>query len=128
MKPHLNPDKFLEQMRALPISQEMTVSTVEPSEGVKHDSGKPQLSLVSLESLSGEARAMEDGLRKYGRNNYKQGMAWSRLLDAALRHVTQFAGGEDNAPDSKLNHLYHAKANLGMLIYYYERKLGKDDR
>lgn len=102
---------------------EQTVST-----GVKHDKGKAQLSTVSYESVSGEARAMEYGLHKYGRNNYKGGMDWSRLIDAALRHIYQFSSKQDIDDESKLNHLYHAKASLGMLIYYYENKLGKDDR
>lgn len=97
-------------------------------EGTKFDQGKPQLSLVSFESVAGEARAMEYGKNKYGRNNYKGGMDWTRLLDAALRHIMAFSKGEDNDEESTLNHLYHAKANLGMLIYYYENKLGKDDR
>lgn len=98
------------------------------SEGKKNDQGKAQLSLVSLESLTGEAKAMEFGKGKYGRNNYKGGMDWTRLLDACLRHTYAFINKEDNDPESKLNHLYHAKANLGMLIYFYENKLGKDDR
>ena len=98
------------------------------SEGKKNDQGKPMLSLVSYESMAGEARALEYGMLKYDRNNYKKGMAWTRLLDAALRHLMTFSHGTDVDDESKLNHLYHCKANLGMLIYYYENKLGKDDR
>jgi hypothetical protein len=98
------------------------------SEGVKHDSGKPMLSLLTKESLIGEARAFEYGMKKYAKNNYKKGMAWSRVIDAALRHLIAFNEKEDFDPESKLNHLYHAKACLGMLIYYYENKVGKDDR
>lgn len=96
--------------------------------GVKYDSGKTDLSLISLESITGEAKAMVYGAKKYGRNNYKGAMNWSRLLGATLRHVFQFSNGQDFDDESTLNHLYHAKANLGMLIYYYENKLGKDDR
>ena len=100
----------------------------EKPEGVKFDSNKPKLSLVSLESVAGEAAAMTYGANKYGKNNYKGGMDWSRLLDAALRHISQYNSGEDLDKESGLNHIYHAKANLGMLIYYIENKLGKDDR
>lgn len=100
----------------------------EAPKALKYDTGKPQLSLVSYESLSGEARAMEYGLRKYSRNNYKQGMEWSRLLDASMRHITKYAGGTDIDSESGLNHLYHAKACLGMLIFYIENNLGVDDR
>lgn len=96
--------------------------------GKKYDTNKPKLSLVSKESLEGEAAALEYGLAKYGKNNYKLGMDWSRLIDASLRHIFAFADKEDTDSESKLNHLYHAKANIGMLIYYYQNKIGKDDR
>lgn len=96
--------------------------------GLKYSTGKPKMSLVSYESIAGEARALEDGLTKYSKNNYKLGLLWSEMLDAASRHLYKFSHGEDCAPDSKLNHLYHAKACLGILIYYYENKIGKDDR
>jgi hypothetical protein len=105
----------------------LDITRVELS-GIKYDSGKTDLSLVSLESITGEAKAMEYGAKKYGRNNYKGAMEWTRLLGAALRHTFQFSGKQDLDNESNLNHLYHAKANLGMLIYYYENKLGKDDR
>lgn len=98
------------------------------AEGVKYDNGKPKLSMVSYESIAGEAKAMTYGASKYTKNNYKNGMDWSRLIDAAMRHLCAFNDGETFDPESGLNHLYHCKANLGMLIYYYERKLGKDDR
>ena len=98
------------------------------SEGTKHDKGKAKLSLISFESMAGEAKAMEYGIQKYSRNNYKAGMDWTRLIDASLRHLVAFAHKEDVDKESLLNHLYHCKANLGMLIYYYENKLGKDDR
>lgn len=97
-------------------------------EGVKNDQGKVPLSILSSESLIAEARAFEYGAEKYARNNYKKGMKWSRILDAALRHIVAFNNREDFDNESKLNHLWHAKACLAMLIYYYENKVGDDDR
>lgn len=97
-------------------------------EGRKDDHGKPQLSILTIESLMAEARAFEYGAKKYSRNNYKQGMQWTRVLDAALRHINTFASGKDVDDESGLNHLWHAKACLAMLIYYYENKVGTDDR
>jgi hypothetical protein len=95
---------------------------------VKHDHKKPKLSLVSYESIAAEARAMEYGMGKYSKNNYKGGMEYSRMLDAAMRHITQYSGGESLDPESGLNHIDHAKACLGMLAYYVANKVGKDDR
>lgn len=98
------------------------------SEAIKNDKGKAKLSWLTKESLSYEAAALEFGAIKYNKNNYKNGMDWSRILDATLRHLYAFSGKEDMDPESGLNHLAHAKANLAMIIYYYENKLGKDDR
>jgi hypothetical protein len=96
--------------------------------GVKHDEGKAPLSLLTKESLEAEAYAFEYGAKKYSKNNYKQGLEWSRVLDAAMRHVVAFSSGESIDNESGLNHLWHAKACLAMLIYYYENKVGTDDR
>ena len=98
------------------------------SEATKNDKGKVPLSILTRESLEAEARAFEYGARKYDRNNYKDGMAWTRMLDAALRHIIAFNDGEDLDKESHLCHLAHAKACLAMLIYYYENKVGEDDR
>lgn len=96
--------------------------------GKKFDSGKPQLSMCPLEGLIHEAKAFEYGAEKYGRNNYKLGMKWSRLIDASLRHIHAFANKEDLDKESLIHHLGHAKATIGMLLYYIENKKGEDDR
>lgn len=98
------------------------------SGGTKNDNGKVPLSILTKESLYAEARAFEYGAKKYSRHNYKKGLEWSRIIDACLRHVTAFNSKEDFDKESSLNHLWHAKACLAMLIYYYENKVGKDDR
>lgn len=100
----------------------------EVTTGVKFDKDKVDLALLPRKAKEGIARAFMDGERKYGRYNYRNGMKWSRLLAAADRHLTAFNDGEDDASDSKLNHLYHAGANIMMLIEYYEYGLGEDDR
>lgn len=95
---------------------------------IKHDENKPQLSILTKESLNAEAYAFMYGALKYERHNYKLGMEWSRMIDASLRHIYAFNSKEDFDEESKLNHLWHAKACLAMLIYYYENKKGTDDR
>ena len=74
------------------------------------------------------ARALEYGAKKYDRNNYKKGMDWTRVCDAALRHITAWAEGEDVDQESGLNHIAHAQACLAMLSYYITNKVGTDDR
>ncbi len=98
------------------------------SQGVKHDSSKPDLSLLPQEFLVATAQAFMHGERKYGRYNYRLGMDWHRLIGAILRHVTSFNEGEDLDPESGHSHLGHAAAGIAMLLVYQAHKLGKDTR
>lgn len=84
--------------------------------GVKHDQGKPQLSLIPRSALIAEAHVMGFGAEKYGRDNWKHGLHYTRLIDAALRHILAYNDGEDNDPETGLSHLAHARCCLGMLI------------
>lgn len=126
-------DKFLVETDA---GQTLTVtpdqlrpfSSLAESGGTKHDTGKPDLSLIPYHAECGIALALMDGEKKYGRYNYLKGMKWSRLVGAAKRHLGAFQNGENVAEDSQLNHLYHAAANICMLIEYYEKQIGEDDR
>lgn len=71
--------------------------------GSKFDAGKPPLSLISRTALEEEARVMAFGKDKYGEHQWRGGMNFSRLMDAALRHVYAFADGEDK--DLSLIHI-----------------------
>ena len=68
--------------------------------GVKFDTGKPPLGLIPRQALEAEAQVMAFGANKYGRDNWRGGMDWTRLSDAALRHITAFVDGEDVDPES----------------------------
>lgn len=99
-----------------------------PQEGLKNDDGKPPISMIPRPALEQEAKVFAFGAGKYGRDNYKLGMDWTRLIDASLRHIVAFNSGEDLDPESNLHHLAHARSNLGMLLEYITHDLGNDDR
>ena len=97
----------------------------------KDDAGKPPLSLIPRSALLAEARVMAKGAVKYGAHNWRQGMSWSRLLDAAMRHLTAYADGQDiddGEGGSGESHLANARCCLAFLIEYAEQGLGEDDR
>ncbi len=62
--------------------------------------------------------AMEHGADKpeYGRNNWKKGMAWSRLIDAGMRHGVAVLRAEEEDRDSGNHHLGNMLANIHMLL------------
>lgn len=96
--------------------------------GIKHDSGKPQLSYISRELLEAMAQVRAFGAKKYARDNWKQGFKYNRTIDALLRHIFAFLSGEDNDPESGLNHIYHAACNIEHLIYDIKHHPENDDR
>lgn len=98
------------------------------SEGVKFDQDKPRIELVPPDAISGIGHVMTYGAKKYGDRNWEKGIAPSRLLGAALRHLLAWSFGENQDPESGLPHLWHAGASVLMLIATVNRNLHPDDR
>ncbi len=96
--------------------------------GHKADNGKPKISLIPSVAIKETAKAFTFGADKYGQHNYRKGIAYTRLIDAAMRHILAFADGENNDPESGNSHLGHASANLAMLMDMFERRKDLDDR
>ena len=100
---------------------------VKEADGAK----KLDLSLVPPASLIGEAEALAFGLTRPGRTPYNWRGSITRrrtYLAAALRHITADLDGEDNDPESRLLHLKHAKASLGILLDAIANGTCEDDR
>lgn len=96
--------------------------------GVKHDHEKPDMSLLSSIALFKIAQVMTYGKKKYSANNWRGGLAWTRLLAAALRHIFAYLGGQDKDPETGLSHLAHASCCLMMLLEFEDTHVNLDDR
>lgn len=96
--------------------------------GIKHDDGKTQWHLLPLEAVEGAVRVMMHGAKKYSAYNWANGMPYTRVLDAAMRHINAIYQGEDKDPDSGLDHVDHAICELLFLKYYMIHRVGEDDR
>ena len=86
------------------------------------------MSLLPTKATLKVARVLSFGAKKYGDHNWLQGMRWTRLSSACLRHLFAWIGGEDKDPESGISHLAHAACNLLMLLEYEERGIGENDR
>lgn len=96
---------------------------VNPKTGAHRDTqtGKPRYDLLPVWALKRWAELMARGAEKYGDNNWQKGMEQSRFLSSAMRHMFQYAEG-DNSED----HLAAVLFNVGALIQQIERvKLGE---
>lgn len=73
--------------------------------------------------------ALLDGAKKYGRSNWRAvGVRASIYVDAVLRHTQRWFEGEDDDPDSGLNHLAHALASLAIILDAQAAGMLNDDR
>lgn len=89
--------------------------------GIKYDELKPRLSLVDPSFLEGVARVLGFGEQKYGGPNWMEGLSWTRVLDAAKRHILSLESGEEFDPETGERHTLHAACCL-MMINHYMRK------
>jgi len=96
--------------------------------GVKYDTGKPPLALIDRHAIEEIAKVLAFGAKKYEAHNWRKGIAYSRLLDAALRHLYAFADGEDLDPESGLPHVAHAGCCIVLLLGTMHTHPELDDR
>lgn len=93
-----------------------------PDEFIKHDEGKPMVSLIDPKFIEGLAEVMTQGANKYGRDNWQECKEPHRYLDALLRHTLKYWDGEKVDTESGKSHLYHIAFNA-MALDYLDNKL-----
>lgn len=108
--------------------KQMGPTEVQPSGGLKYDTGKPRMDLLPAYSLEQIALVLGFGAQKYASWNWSKGIAYSRLLGAALRHLFAWARGENTDKESGLSHLAHAGCCILFLIWMSEHRKDMDDR
>lgn len=116
------------EFNQIELVEEKNQPEVPKQQGTKHDQGKPRISLIPTDALWGMGRALAYGEKKYGQHNFRNGLAYSRLVDATLRHLTAWNEGENSDSESGLSHLDHALASLAMLKYMEVNRADMDDR
>jgi len=84
--------------------------------GTKYDANKLRMDLIPPSAIYALAEVFTYGSKKYGCYEWKKGIYHSRLYAATLRHLIAYWDGETIDPESDLNHLKHAMANLAMMI------------
>ncbi len=107
---------------------ENVTATVATQVGTKFDTGKPDMTDIPLEAMWAMGEAFSYGQKKYGKNNYRQGMKVSRQLAAAIRHIYQHLDGQTLDMESGVAHLGHALASLAMACYTIKNHPALDDR
>lgn len=98
------------------------------AQGLKFDDNKPKVHLVLPKFILGMARILTFGAVKYGEHNWKKGIAYSRLISSAQRHLLAFSDGIDKDEESGESHLLHCAVNLMFLYFFSIFRKDLDDR
>jgi hypothetical protein len=96
--------------------------------GEKKDDGKERMDLLSSVAIGELARVLTFGCKKYSPNNWRLGIAWSRVIGAVLRHIFAWMRGQTYDPETGINHLAHAMCGIMFLLEYEETHKELDDR
>lgn len=71
---------------------------------------------------------MTFGAEKYGAQNWRNGLEWSRVFAAVQRHLLAWNDGETHDPETGINHLAHAGCGIMFLLEYSKTHAELDDR
>ena len=82
---------------------------------LRFNDGKLQWSLVDFESLEPMVKVLEFGAKKYAPNNWKKGLETTKIIESMLRHTFALLKGENNDPESGINHVGHIQCNAMFL-------------
>lgn len=92
-----------------------TVNSV--MKGVKYDNGKLRYDLIPAQALDDVVKVLTFGAAKYAPDNWRKvDDAESRYFAAAQRHLWAWQRGEQNDPETGVNHLAHAACCLLFLL------------
>lgn len=100
------------------------IRVTNPVTGGEKGSKEVRMDLVPVFPLTELARLFGRGAQKYADRNWERGYDWSLSYAAALRHLTQWWGGEDTDPEMGTSHLasvaWHAFALLQFTVEHPE--------
>ena len=105
----------------------MITKTIKDNQAIKQDRGKVPMDLLDPQALEEMAKVLQHGAKKYSPHMWRDGVQYSRLYAAALRHMFAWADGEKYDPESQHQHLAHAAVNLMFLINFQCQSDGGKD-
>lgn len=97
--------------------------------GLKFDHDKPRYDLLPSLPLHDVALILTYGAQKYGDRNWENGIHFSRLFAATMRHLWSWWRGEEHDSESGFSHLAHAAVNILFMLHFQNTKQAEwDDR
>lgn len=108
------------KLEVIKLNKTVTEETPKQKPPVKFDDNKPRWGLLPWEGINEVVKIFTFGAKKYGDYNWAKhnGLSWSRVFDALMRHLFAWYTGEDIDPESKKSHLAHAACGVLFLLFY----------
>ncbi len=97
-------------------------------QGDRFNEGKLKWSLISWKAMEPMIKVLMFGAKKYSPNNWKKGVSITETCESLQRHLNAFIDGEDNDPESKIEHVGHILCNAMFLSYMHLFRKDMDDR
>lgn len=86
--------------------------------GTKNDTGKPEFDRLSFQALGIMNAVHKFGDEKYEKGNWRKGLHFTRMCNAAIRHISAIMNGQLFDEESKMMHSAHAAVCMTMLTHY----------
>jgi hypothetical protein len=100
----------------------------ETGTAMRKDGDKVRHDLIPPIATNELAKVLTYGAQKYAVNNWRKGMAWSRIIGSLKRHLNALEQGEDYDKETGLLHAAHVMCNAAFLTEYYTIFPQGDDR
>lgn len=94
---------------------------------LKKDGGKPRMDLLDPVALEGLAQVLTFGATKYEPHGWREGIQYSRIVAALIRHLMAIMRGEETDPESLLPHIDHVGANWMFLSNMMKERRDMND-
>ena len=113
-------DKKAERAKAHDEYDERMMNYMKPNRSLRHNTGKPDYSLIPMAALAEVAKVLEYGASKYERGNWLKPTSWEVSFACLQRHMSAWQAGEDNDDESGRSHIAHAACNLIQMLHMLE--------
>ena len=91
---------------------------------IRYNEGKLDWSLIPWDSVEEILKVLEFGKIKYSAWNWNkgEGFKYTDVFNSMVRHLFAWIRGQDNDPESGLNHMAHVGCNVLFILYFIKHK------
>jgi len=98
------------------------------NKGTKYDADKLPYSAIPPKPLKELVKVYLIGAKKYGMDNWRSGITWSRIFSAMMRHAWDWWDGEEYDQEDGQHHLSSIAWCAFTLLEYIKTHPELDDR